>query len=115
MSFENIPSPEAEEYITDEEAVEILRTEPEGIASEKFQRFLDQGESEADLADTSLANLEWAFRLAVICHKAGLNKEYEVQDLEELFDAAYNEEGDLAKRINKIIEEIKEENKSDED
>jgi len=45
--------------------------------------------------------------LAVIYHKAGLNKAYEVQDLEELLDAAYNEEGDLAERIGEMIKEIK--------
>jgi len=61
MSLENIPSLEKKGYITDEEAAEILQTESEGMASEKFQLLLDQGESEADLADTGLANLERAF------------------------------------------------------
>ena len=62
-----MPDLEKKEFITDEEAVEILKSE--GIASERFQSFLDQGEKEADLANTNLANLEWDFRLAIIYNR----------------------------------------------
>lgn len=120
MSFEDIPVSENKENVTDEEAVEILRTEIGGVDSENFRRFLDQGEAEAGLANSGLANLEWAFRLAVIYHKAGLNKEYELPDLEELLETASIQEkslgadsdkkGDLTERIGGMIEKIKKEN-----
>ena len=104
-----MPDLEKKEFITDEEAVEILKSE--GIASERFQSFLDQGEKEADLANTNLANLEWDFRLAIIYNKAGLNKEYELQDLEELYGVAVDsEEFVLAKRIDKMMKGIQTEN-----
>lgn len=130
MFFEEVPNFEKKELITDEKAVKILKLE--GITSKEFRLFLDQGqaEAEANFANANLANLEWAFRLAIVYHKAGLNKENELEDLEELCVAAYSSkevalleglyefavfigEDALSERINEMIKEIQTEDKSE--